>query len=354
MYKDFSRALLCASGIALMGASMAYAATHSETNPNPLVVTSGSATESGLGIDGGISRDAITVIADSAVALSSDVPFAELSIANPTIADISTISSTSIYVLGKRPGRTTLMLLGSDSEILRVIDVRVSPDVTEFRSRLSELLPNENIDVVTANDGIVLLGSVRSQSAMDQALELARHYATGEISNLIKVEEPDVKAPDFAELRNQLDRLLPDEGIEVEVRDGNILLLGEVSSDDARRNAIDLAESYAAGRVTSLLTVEVVQVVAKAPDIASLIETLAAVLPNESVIVYEAANSIILSGSVSSEQTVQQALEVARLFSEGAQITNMLSVAKTPSCFIRTRRGAETVESSVRCNVTGS
>ena len=53
----------------------------------------------------------LNVPMNRAVVVESDTPFAELSIANPGIADISTLSDRSIYVLGKTPGRTTLTSL---------------------------------------------------------------------------------------------------------------------------------------------------------------------------------------------------------------------------------------------------
>jgi pilus assembly protein CpaC len=50
----------------------------------------------------------LNVPMNRAVVVESEVPFAELSIANPSIADISSLSDRSIYVLGKTPGTTTL------------------------------------------------------------------------------------------------------------------------------------------------------------------------------------------------------------------------------------------------------
>ena len=53
-------------------------------------------------------RDVLTVVMNRAVVVETDTPFVEVSIANPGIADISTLSDRSIYVLGKAPGRTTM------------------------------------------------------------------------------------------------------------------------------------------------------------------------------------------------------------------------------------------------------
>ena len=131
---------------------------------------------------------ALNIPMDRAVVVESDTPFAELSIANPNIADISGLSDRSIYVLGKEPGRTTLTLIGPDGRLISNVEVRVTPDLAEFKERLQQILPGENIEVRTANDGIVLSGTVSSLARMDRALDLAERYAPERVSNLMSVE----------------------------------------------------------------------------------------------------------------------------------------------------------------------
>lgn len=135
----------------------------------------------------GASTSVLAVPMNRAVVVESDQPFAELSIANPGIADISTLSDRSIYVLGKAPGRTTLTLLGADGKLITNVDVQVTLDVAEFKERLQQILPNENIEVRTANDGIVLSGTVSSIASLDRALDLADRYAPQRVSNLMSV-----------------------------------------------------------------------------------------------------------------------------------------------------------------------
>ncbi len=129
----------------------------------------------------------LNVPMNRAVVVESDTPFAELSIANPGIADISTLSEKSIYVLGKTPGRTTLTLLAADGKLITNVDVHVTPDIAEFKERLQQILPGEKIEVRTANDGIVLSGTVSSTAKMDRALDLANRYAPERVSNLMTV-----------------------------------------------------------------------------------------------------------------------------------------------------------------------
>ncbi|WP_037227860.1 type II and III secretion system protein family protein [Roseobacter sp. GAI101] len=130
---------------------------------------------------------ALEVPMNRAVVVESDIPFAELSIANPGIADISSLSDRTIYVLGKSPGLTTLTLLDAAGQLITNVDVRVASDISEFKERLRQILPGEKIEVRTANDGIVLSGIVSSTQGLQRALDLAERYAPERVSNLMSV-----------------------------------------------------------------------------------------------------------------------------------------------------------------------
>ena len=130
---------------------------------------------------------ALQVPMNRAVVVEAENPFAELSIANPGIADITTLSDRTIYVLGKAPGRTTLTLLGPDGRLITNVEVQVTPDVAEFKERLRQILPGEGVEVRTANDGIVLSGVISSIEKLDRALSLANRYAPDRVSNLMVV-----------------------------------------------------------------------------------------------------------------------------------------------------------------------
>ncbi len=129
----------------------------------------------------------LNVPMNRAVVVESDVPFSELSIANPAIADISSLSDRTIYVLGKSPGLTTLTLLDASGRLIANVDVRVAADISEFKERLRQILPGEEIEVRTANDGIVLSGTVSSSARLQRALDLADRYAPERVSNLMTV-----------------------------------------------------------------------------------------------------------------------------------------------------------------------
>ncbi|WJY21855.1 type II and III secretion system protein family protein [Fontisubflavum oceani] len=135
----------------------------------------------------GATSTSLRVPMNRAVVVESDAIFAELSVANPAIADIATLSERTIYVLGRAPGRTTMTLLGVDGSLIANVEVQVVPDVAELRERLQDILPGEEIEVRTANDGIVLSGIVSSGQTVDRAMELGERYAPGRVSNLMSV-----------------------------------------------------------------------------------------------------------------------------------------------------------------------
>ena len=247
-------------------------------------------------IEAGAVGAAVEVTSDSAVVLESEESFSELVIANPKIADISTISGTTLYVLGKQPGRTTLMLIRDDGSVISVIDVQVSPDVTELSRRLSDVLPNETIEVLSANNGLVLSGTVNSQDAVNQAIEIAQHYAQGKVSNLMKVKaKPQAPKPVVA----------PKAPVVEEVA---VMVDPKVVQDQIR-----------------------------------------AILPEEPISVHDLGGTLVLSGTVSSQERAQNALQIAKLVSEGAQVSNLLTIAEKQSCKVRTRRGGEMVETNIPC-----
>ena len=145
------------------------------------------ATAQTLTIMKGTANAPLNVPMNRAVVLESDTPFSELSVANPGIADISTLSDKTIYVLGKTPGRTTMTLLTQDGKLISNVEVQVTPDIEEFKERLQQILPGERIEVRTANDGIVLSGTVSSTAKLDRALDLANRYSPDKVSNLMQV-----------------------------------------------------------------------------------------------------------------------------------------------------------------------
>jgi len=194
----------------LLGLSLAFGSMVSGAHAQPLRVMRGDA------------DSVLRVPMNRAVVVESDTIFAELSVANPGIADIATLSDRTIYVLGKSPGRTTLTLLGPDGRLITNVEVQVVPDIAEFKERLKQIMPNEPIEVRTANDGIVLSGTLTNIISLERTLELAERYAPGRVSNLMNVggtQQVMLKVR-FAEMERNVAKTL---SASLGVRSGDVL-----------------------------------------------------------------------------------------------------------------------------------
>jgi pilus assembly protein CpaC len=116
-------------------------------------------------------------------------PYSDVMVGDPKIADILPLNQHSIYVVGKGMGSTSLTVYGAGKRLIYSSDVLVSADLDSFQSRLHEVLPNEtNVSVGTANQSILLSGTVSSPAALHQILTLADTYSPGKVVNMMSVQ----------------------------------------------------------------------------------------------------------------------------------------------------------------------
>ncbi len=134
----------------------------------------------------GVAAGELEVPVNKSQVLRSDQPYTKALIGNPDIADIVPISDTSIYVLGKKTGTTSLTLY-SHEHLIAVVDISVGPDVTTLKRQLSDLLPANQISASMSNDSVVLEGMVRNAVDADRAMQIAETYAPGKVVNLLSL-----------------------------------------------------------------------------------------------------------------------------------------------------------------------
>ncbi|MEM1161154.1 MAG: type II and III secretion system protein family protein [Pseudomonadota bacterium] len=143
--------------------------------------------QSVLKVARGLQSNNVSVLIDRAIVLDSAVRFLEVSVANPEIADVSPLSDRSVYIFGRRRGTTTLTLLGENGRLITNVTIKVEADHSELKQRLRQLLPNEPIEVRTANGGLILSGVVSGKAKVDRAMSLATAYAGDAVTNMMSV-----------------------------------------------------------------------------------------------------------------------------------------------------------------------
>src|ERR1051325_2866237 len=116
--------------------------------------------EAQVSVASGINAGELDVPVNKSQVLRADRPYAKALIGNPEIADIVPISSTSVYVLGKKTGTTSLTLYDRSNSLIAVVDIVVGPDVMTLKRQLSDLIPGTDIAARMSNDSVILEGIV--------------------------------------------------------------------------------------------------------------------------------------------------------------------------------------------------
>ena len=70
--------------------------------------------------------------ADTSLIITVPEGIQEVTIANPRIADFSVVSDTSLYLIGKLPGLTSLTFLSDRGAHLKTIEVKVEIDAVSY------------------------------------------------------------------------------------------------------------------------------------------------------------------------------------------------------------------------------
>jgi pilus assembly protein CpaC len=135
----------------------------------------------------GVHAGELAVPVNKSQVLRTDRAYSKALIGNPEIADIVPISDTSLYVLGKKPGTTSLTLYDRSNRLIAVLDIVVGPDVMTLKRQLSELMPGDDVSARISNDSVILEGVVSSSVAADRAVQIAETYAPGKVVNLLGI-----------------------------------------------------------------------------------------------------------------------------------------------------------------------
>ena len=97
-------------------------------------------------------------------------------VGNPDVADIVVINPTQLYVLAKDIGTTNVLFWGRDNRLIGSINLEVVHDLDGLKAKLHQLLPEEPIEVYSAQRSIILHGRASNISAMNAAVRIAEGY----------------------------------------------------------------------------------------------------------------------------------------------------------------------------------
>jgi pilus assembly protein CpaC len=108
--------------------------------------------------------------------LRIDQPAASVFVANPDIADVAVKSPRLIYVLGKKPGETTLYVVDENEKILLSSTVVVAHNLSRLTEELRRVVPDGDVTPHSVDAGIVLDGAVATAAEAEDARRLTTRF----------------------------------------------------------------------------------------------------------------------------------------------------------------------------------
>ena len=112
--------------------------------------------------------------------IKTSVPFYEIVIGDPEIANVNPLTDSSFYVLGNSLGTTGIALFDENKQLVGSVDIEVTLDTDKLASTIRDNVPGSNIDVKSANGRLVLSGSAKDAVAADKATRIATEFSGDE------------------------------------------------------------------------------------------------------------------------------------------------------------------------------
>jgi pilus assembly protein CpaC len=188
--------------------------------------------------------------ANKSVAVSTEYSVKRVSVGNSEILDVVVLGTRQLQFVAKRPGATNVLIWDPKEQVQAVIDVHVGTAYSHISSELRRVLQNEQIELESAGDSVVLRGNVSSALAMEQALTVTRAFLPPEqrdrVVNLLQVGggQQVMLEVVIAEMSRSLKRSLGTNFHTVIGSDGSTFeifnFLGSLTTIDERSFAFDL------------------------------------------------------------------------------------------------------------------
>lgn len=127
----------------------------------------------------------INLPASQAVTVTVSDAVGKIVTADPAIADAQPITETSLYLVGKAFGTTTVNLYSDTGKPMGLLAVEVGVDTADIARSIRAAVPNSKIKVGTVNGRVRLSGTVADQPSMQKVLDVVAQYGSPAIINTV-------------------------------------------------------------------------------------------------------------------------------------------------------------------------
>ncbi len=104
------------------------------------------------------------------------MPISDLLVASPQIADVGVLRTNRLYIVGRNVGDTNVLAFDESGNVLAEVSVHVRIDDRTITDTISKFFPEEDIQIKTVGDNIVLTGRVSTPAVANQVRDLASRF----------------------------------------------------------------------------------------------------------------------------------------------------------------------------------
>ena len=121
--------------------------------------------------------------------IRTDESFVDISVGDPTVADVNPLTDHSLSILGKKIGTTRVTVYGENKKLVGVFDVEVGHETARIHAELKRRFPHAALNVTSVNGRLMLTGDAPDASTADQAYMVVKQFAADAI-NSVRVTSP--------------------------------------------------------------------------------------------------------------------------------------------------------------------
>jgi pilus assembly protein CpaC len=117
-------------------------------------------------------------------------PAGQVLLTDPKVADVQLVTPSTLYVYGRSPGSTEIIVTAQDMQTAYRYQIHVVSDFRELEGLIRGFVPHSNIKVHSVPDGLLLQGTVESAKMAEDIRALAQRYVgpQGSVVNQLKVK----------------------------------------------------------------------------------------------------------------------------------------------------------------------
>jgi pilus assembly protein CpaC len=154
----------------------------------PLAAADDTQAQQLLQISGARRTVMITIAVGKTEDVRVDVPFSDITVGDPEVADVAPLTDHTLSILGKKIGTTRVTVYAEGKRQIGIFDVEVSYDVSRLAIELAKVA-GAGIRVSSVNGRIMLSGVSPDAVTLDKAVVIARQFAP-DIINTVQVSQP--------------------------------------------------------------------------------------------------------------------------------------------------------------------